>query len=103
MSDDPLDTSSRPPAADGQPGAPARGLPAVLAADFAEHGADAVKALRLERPHDYLKLVASLATKDPPATNPTVEDMTDDEFMRVLNALRSHTFAGGAAPDANGA
>lgn len=103
MTDDPLDVSSRPDAADGQLGGRAVGLQAVLAADFAEHGPDVVKALRLERPHDYLKLVASFAPKDPSPANPTVEDMTDDEFMRVLNALRSHASAGGSAPDANGA
>jgi hypothetical protein len=78
-------------------------LQAVLAADFAAHGPDAVKVLRLERPHDYLKLVASLIAKDSPAPNPTVEDMTDDEFTRVLNALKSYASAGGSAPDANGA
>jgi hypothetical protein len=103
MSDDPLDGPSRPDDADAPLGGRAGGLQAVLAADFAEHGRDVVKALRLERPHDYLKLVASFAPKDPPLASPTIEDMTDDEFMRVLNALRSYAPAGGPAPDANGA
>jgi|SRR5215467_2290097 len=98
MADETLDASSPSDDADGPPGVPARGLQAVLAADFAQHGADAVKALREERPHDYLKLIASLAPKDPPSANPTVEDMTDDEFIRVLNVLRSRAPSGSSAP-----
>jgi len=103
MTDDPLDASTRPGDADDAVGVRGSGLHAVLAADFAAHGPDVVKALRQERPHDYLKLVASLAPKDAPAANPTIEDMTDDEFTRLLNALRSHAPAGDSAPDANGA
>jgi hypothetical protein len=97
MTDDTLDASSLSDDADGPPGVAALGLQAVLAADFAQHGADAVKALREERPHDYLKLIASLASKDPSPVNPTVEDMTDDEFIRVLNVLRSRAPSGGSA------
>ena len=37
---------------------------AALASDYAEHGAEAIAALRQERPHDYVKLVASLLPKD---------------------------------------
>ena len=98
MTDDPLDAPSRPAAPQGQSGASSAGLQAVLASDFAQHGADTVKALRLERPHDYLKLVAAFMPKDLPLANPTVEDMTDDEFIRVLNALRPR--APGGSPGA---
>jgi|SRR5262245_65173207 len=103
MTDDPLGTTTSLSDSDDQLGARGSGLQAVLAADFAVHGPDVVKVLRLERPHDYLKLVASLIAKDSPAPNPTVEDMTDDEFTRVLNALKSYAAARGSAPDANGA
>src|SRR5438270_4280034 len=99
MTDDPLDTPSCPPATEARPAASNAGLQSVLASDFAQHGADAVKALRLERPHDYLKLVAAFMPKNLPLTNPTVEDMTDDEFIRVLNALRPRAPGGGSAPD----
>jgi len=99
MTDDPLDASSTPRVTEDQPATPSAGLQVVLASDFAQHGADAVKALRLERPHDYLKLVAAFMPKDLPPAIPTVEDMTDDEFIRVLNALRPRTSGGGPAPD----
>ena len=101
MTDDPLDASSSPRVTEDQPAAASAGLQVVLASDFAQHGADAVKALRLERPHDYLKLVAAFMPKDLPPAIPTVEDMTDDEFIRVLNALRPRTSGGGPAPDGN--
>ena len=99
MTDDPLDAPSCPRVTEGQPAAPSAGLQVVLASDFAQHGADAVKALRLERPHDYLKLVAAFMPKNLPPANPTVEDMTDDEFIRVLNALRPRATGGNPAPD----
>jgi hypothetical protein len=99
MSDDPLDPSSCPRATENQPCASGGGLQVVLATDFAQHGAEAVRALRRERPHDYLKLVAALAPNDPSPANPTVEDMTDDEFIRVLNALRPRATGGNPAPD----
>jgi hypothetical protein len=99
MTDDPLDDPSCPRASEGQSKVPSAGLHAVLASDFAQYGADAVKALRLERPNDYLKLVAALIPKDIPVANPTVEEMTDDEFIRVLNALKPRAPGGSSAPD----
>src|SRR5438445_8689816 len=97
-SEQPLGAPNRPAPPKFQPGSSGVGLQAVLASDFAKHGADTVKALRLERPHDYLKLVAAFMPKDLPPANPTVEDMTDDEFIRVLNALRPR--APGGSPGA---
>jgi len=99
MIDDAPDPSTCPSATEDQPGASGPGLQVVLASDFAQHGVEAVKALRRERPHDYLKLVAAFMPKDLPAANPTVEDMTDDEFIRVLNALRPRAPGGSSAPD----
>jgi|SRR4051794_5490308 hypothetical protein len=100
MADDPLDPPTCPRTTDDQPGASSASLQVVLASDFAQHGAEAVRTLRRERPHDYLKLVAAFTSKDMPApANPTVEDMTDDEFIRLLNALRPRAAGGGPAQD----
>ena len=35
----------------------------VLEKDFAEHGAAVIEAVRMKRPHEYLKVVASLMPK----------------------------------------
>lgn len=70
----------------------------VIAADFAQHGKDAVEMLRQERPHDYLKLLSTLLPKELPSDVPTVEDMTDDEFTSMLNAVRSLVTARGSEP-----
>ena len=37
---------------------------AALAADYEAHGAAAIAALRIDRPQDYVKLVATLLGKD---------------------------------------
>jgi hypothetical protein len=36
----------------------------ALADDFAQHGLDAIAAVRDKRPHDYLKVIASVLPKD---------------------------------------
>jgi hypothetical protein len=36
----------------------------AIADDFAEHGAEAVKICRVERPNEYLKIVASLLPRE---------------------------------------
>jgi hypothetical protein len=61
----------------------------TIAADFAHHGKEAVEALRKERPHDYVKLVAALLPKDIQSEHSSIEDMSDDEFAGVLAAVRS--------------
>src|SRR5262249_32667077 len=99
LSDDPLDTRSCSPATEAQPAASRAGLQAVLASDFAQHGAYTAAALRLERQHEYLKRVAACVPKNIPPAKPTVEDMTDDEFTRVLNALRPRAPGGSPSPD----
>jgi hypothetical protein len=39
-----------------------------IAADFAEHGQEAIRICRIERPNEYLKLVASLLPREVEAT-----------------------------------
>jgi len=102
MTDEHNNASSGTDASTGRVSSPDAGLKAVILADFAQHGPDAVEALRLERPHDYLKLVASFSPNEPDAATPTVEDLTDDEFIRVLNALRPRTPAEGSGPNKGG-
>jgi hypothetical protein len=61
----------------------------AMEVDFGEHGKGTIRALREERPHDYLKLVATLVPKEFSANDPGLKDMTDDELASVLSALRS--------------
>jgi hypothetical protein len=51
-----------------------QGFIAALAADYEQHGAAAIAALRADKPADYVKLVASLLPKDDAAEGQGGED-----------------------------
>jgi len=71
----------------------------TIAADFTQHGKEAIEVLRKERPHDYVKLVAALLPKDLQSEHPTIEEMTDDELASALVAVRSLVAATAAEQD----
>jgi hypothetical protein len=62
----------------------------ALADDFSQHGASIIAKVRKTRPHEYLKIVASvipreLDVKPPPAS---VEDLTIDELTELIRESR---------------
>lgn len=61
----------------------------ALADDFETHGKDVVEKVRSERPHDYLKIVASLVPKQMEIENKRpsrrAEDLTDDELAAIAS------------------
>jgi len=60
----------------------------VLCADFAAHGADAVRACREEQPQGYLRLLAALLSKEfDPNDNP-LKDIPDAELDRLIEFFR---------------
>ena len=61
---------------------------AGLQSDFAEHGVDVIAQVRAERPHDYLKLIASVLPKDLNVEwNSPVDPMRlTDEQLRAIAA-----------------
>jgi hypothetical protein len=61
----------------------------ALADDFAEHGIDAITRTRLEKPSDYVKIVASLMPKELEIKRP-LEEMTDDDLIAGVAALQSY-------------
>lgn len=66
--------------------------------DFQEHGVAAIVAVRSERPHEYLKVIASLLPKELKVT--TESDLTDeqlDQRIRQLAAALSLELNGGEA------
>jgi hypothetical protein len=52
----------------------------AIAADFEEHGAEAVKIARIERPVEYLRVVASLLPREFEITDNRLTDITDEEL-----------------------
>lgn len=73
-----------------------------LQADFAEHGEKTIQQVREERPHEYLKVVASILPKELNVRTDALNDMNDDDLANILDAVRSALLAGVAAPARSG-
>ena len=70
----------------------------ALQADFAQHGAKTIETVREERPHEYLKVVASILPKELNVKTDALNEMTDDDLASILDAVRSAVVAGALAP-----
>lgn len=56
-----------------------------LYADWQEHGVAAIAQVRVERPHEYVKVVASILPKEVKIER--MDDMNDDELARRVRQL----------------
>lgn len=61
-----------------------------LAKDFEEHGPGVIRIVRVERPSDYLKIIASVLPKEwlLPDTGP-LSDLSDAELGQVISFARA--------------
>lgn len=59
----------------------------ALSDDFAEHGVAAIKAVRSEKPDQYLKVIASLVPKDVNLTVNNLDDLSDAELAERFQSL----------------
>src|SRR5215218_9711831 len=57
-----------------------------LADDFEQHGSAVIAQVREERPHEYLKVIASLLPKELKVQSP-VSEMTEEELDRRIMQL----------------
>jgi hypothetical protein len=60
----------------------------ALAKEFQEHGAEAIRIVRIERPHEFLKVVASLLPKEFEITTSNIREVSDDELDRFIELAR---------------
>lgn len=108
MSDaeDPRDEKGRfQPGNNGGPGRPkgsrnklGEAFIADFHADWEEHGATAIRTMREERPHEYVKVAASLLPKE--FKIETVSELSDDQLDARIRQLASVIEIGvGAASD----
>jgi hypothetical protein len=74
----------------------------ALYADFDQHGVKAIRQVREDRPHEYLKVVASILPKELNVNTRQVEEMSDDELAAGIAALQS-ILAAQAAREGDGA
>jgi hypothetical protein len=71
----------------------------AMQADFAAHGVAAIRQLREDKPDQYLRVIVSILPKELSASKTSVEDMTDDELVGVLSAVRALVAAKAADED----
>jgi hypothetical protein len=60
----------------------------ALAKDFEEHGEGAIRIMRVERPAEYVKVVASLMPKEFLVTDNALGEMSDDELLAAIQSIR---------------
>lgn len=60
----------------------------ALQDDFRQHGEDAIRRTREEKPADYVKVLASLLPKEVEIKRP-LEDLTDDELVNAIELIRA--------------
>lgn len=60
-----------------------------LLEDWHEHGSTAIAATRKTRPHEYLRVIASLVPRDVNLNVNPHEEMTDEQLAERLRALQS--------------
>src|SRR5438045_8922985 len=60
----------------------------AYAADFEEHGAEVIRIVRMEKPHEYLKTAAYLMPKEFEITETRLMEIPDDELDAFIEFAR---------------
>lgn len=58
-----------------------------LYASWAEKGAETIETVRVERPHEYVKVVASILPKELNVNHSGLDEMSDEQLLRKFRAL----------------
>lgn len=61
----------------------------ALAADFEQHGEQVIKICRVEKPNEYLKIVASLMPKELEISDNRLAELSDSELETFIAKLRA--------------
>lgn len=59
-----------------------------LLADYQAHGAEAIKICRVERPIEYIKMIAGLLPKELEITETYLMELPDDELTAAIEHIR---------------
>ena len=75
-----------------------------LAVDFEQHGAGVIRICRIEKPVEYLKVIASVLPKELVVEQGVLTDLSDEELaahIALLQRMQARASAdrGGAAPE----
>lgn len=61
--------------------------------DFLDHGKAVIEKVRAEKPDQYLKVIASILPKELHVKDASLDDMSDNELIELLAAVRSLALA----------
>ncbi len=61
----------------------------ALQQDFEANGAQAIEAVRAERPHEYLKVIASILPKQIELKEGTFDGFSDEQLASIVYAARA--------------
>lgn len=77
----------------------------ALHEDFQANGVAAIQTMRADKPAEYVKVIASILPKELNVKIDPIEELTDDELINRLHALRAayNAAAGRAGEIGNGA
>src|SRR5215831_3580340 len=74
-----------------------------IAKDFEQYGAEAVKICRVEKPVEYLKVVASLLPREFEITTTTIaNELSDDELEALIEHARQQRELAASGRDTDG-
>jgi hypothetical protein len=74
----------------------------ALAADFETHGSETIRIARVERPIEYLRIVASRAPIEFEITDSRLTEMTDDEIISFIETIRDRRVREGSTSAEDG-
>jgi hypothetical protein len=60
----------------------------ALAADFAEHGAGVIRITRIEKPVEYLKVIASVLPRELQIETSALSDISDEDLAAHISLLQ---------------
>ena len=62
-------------------------------ADWEEHGAAAIRIMRIEDPVKYCLMMASILPREVDVTSTTITELPDDELDRIIGEMRARIAA----------
>jgi hypothetical protein len=65
----------------------------ALAEDFEQHGIETIRICRVEKPNEYLKIVAGLMPREFTFEDNRLQDLSDDELDAILEFARQRLAA----------
>jgi hypothetical protein len=74
----------------------------ALADDFEQHGAEAIKISRVEKPNEYLRVIAHLMPKELEIAIGPLEQISDDELDKLIEHTRGQLIEASPVRDASG-